>query len=243
MATDEQTDLARMKAVLVVTSATIFAVAPFLTPPFTGYAPEQLPIPQIDPPIQPAGYAFSIWGVIYAWLLASSVYGLVRRSDDGAWDKTRWPLIVSLVIGATWLTVAGISPVWATILIWAMLLTALLALLRAPRADRWWLQAPLALYTGWLTAASFVSLGSVAAGYGIWTGSVGWAYLGLIGALVLAWSILRNLPHVPEYAVAVIWALVGVVVANGTGQLGVSVVALGGAFALAAVAWTGLRRA
>ncbi len=243
MATDETTDLARMKAALTLTAATIFAVAPFVTPPFTGYGPEQLPIPQIDPPIQSAGYAFAIWGVIYAWLLASAGYGLVRRSDDPGWDATRWPLMISLVIGATWLSVAGISPVWATVLIWVMLLGALAALIRAPQTDRWWLQAPLALYAGWLTAASFVSLGVVAAGYGVWAGGVGWAYLGLCGALILAGSVLRRRPEAPEYAVTVIWALVGVIAANGMAQPGVSLLAALGALGLAGFAYRGWRQA
>ena len=59
-------------AVLTFILALAFALAPALTNPFTGFTADQLPVPQIDPPIQPAGYAFAIWGLIYLWLIASA---------------------------------------------------------------------------------------------------------------------------------------------------------------------------
>jgi len=56
--------MTRMKAILLFTAAIAFAISPFLVDGFNGFAPDQFPIPQIDPPAQPAGYAFSIWGLI-----------------------------------------------------------------------------------------------------------------------------------------------------------------------------------
>ena len=102
-------DTERMKAILVLTAAMAFAVAPFFVP-FDGFDPGAYPVPQEDPPVQPAGYAFSIWGPIYIWLLVSAGYGLFRRAADPVWDRTRWPLFISLVIGAAWLPVAQNEP-------------------------------------------------------------------------------------------------------------------------------------
>ncbi len=77
------------------------------------------------------------------------------------------PLIVSLAIGAIWLAVAVRDPVWASVLIALMLGGALAALFRAPaRPDRWLLLAPLAIYAGWLTAATGVSIGILLTGFG-----------------------------------------------------------------------------
>ena len=59
-------------ALLTLALTASFAVAPAITEPFTGFRPDQLPIPQTDPPIQPAGWAFSIWGLIYGWLIVSA---------------------------------------------------------------------------------------------------------------------------------------------------------------------------
>lgn len=210
---------------LIVTAT--FVVSPALTSPFSGFRADQLPIAQLDPPIQPAGYAFAIWGLIYGWLIVSAVFGVWKRSDILAWDRARLPLIVSLGVGTPWLAVANASAIWATVLIFVMALGAILALMRAPQHDAWWFKVPVGIYAGWLTAASFVSLGSTAAGYGIVTGQLGWAYIGIIGALALTtWVILHT--KAPSYGLTVIWALVGIIVSNQTEVLSVSALAMAG---------------
>lgn len=234
------TDTMRMKAILVLAGAVAFASAPFWTSGFGGFDPNRYPIPQIDPPVQPAGYAFSIWGVIYLWLIAHAGYGLVKRSDDSGWDGTRWPLLVSLAVGTPWISVAQISPVWATAMIWVMLAGALLALLAVPPGrDRWWIAGPLGLFAGWLTAASFVSLGLLGAGYGVVLGEAGWAWVALAGALATALGILSRVPHAPEYGLGVAWALVAVAVSNFEESTVLALVALAAA---AVILWTAAGR-
>ncbi|MEM9393663.1 MAG: hypothetical protein AAGA38_07380 [Pseudomonadota bacterium] len=196
---------------LVLTIA--FFVAPLVTEPFSGFRDDQLPVPQADPPLQPAAYAFAIWGVIYLWLLASALFGAWRRADDTDWDFVRRPLCVSLVAGVPWLTVATQNALGALALIWVMAIPAIVATLRTPESDRWWLAAPVALYAGWLTAASCVATATVAAGYGVGPGAIGWAWFCLAIALVIALLVQRQTAPL-FYGVAVAWALVGVVVKN-----------------------------
>lgn len=227
-------------AVLTFILALAFALAPALTNPFTGFTADQLPVPQIDPPIQPAGYAFAIWGLIYLWLIASAGYGLWHRREADDWHRARLPLITSLGVGVPWLAIANASAIWATITIFAMAGFAIWALLSAPARDRWWFQAPTGLYAGWLTAASFVSLGSTMAGYGIIADSLGWAYLGIAGALTLAVLVLRR-SGAPGYGAAVIWALVGIIAANGLAYPGVSALAALGVVVLGWMVWRATR--
>lgn len=210
---DDPKDTARLKAVLVAVASIAFVVTPFLADPFTGFDPALFPDPVDDPPLQPAGWAFSIWGVIYLWLLASAGYGLFKRDVDPGWDRLRWPLFVSIAIGASWISVALIAPVMATVLIWVMLGGALLALGRAPSYDQPWLALPLGLYAGWLTAASSVSVGLVLGGYD-WLPEVTAAVVALALALVIAAAVLTLRPGALTYAAGVIWALIGVVVQN-----------------------------
>ncbi|MGR3703513.1 MAG: TspO/MBR family protein [Paracoccaceae bacterium] len=203
----------RKTSLLVLLAALAFALSPLVSSGFNGFAPDQFPVPQDNPPVQPAGYAFAIWGVIYLWLIAGAIYGVWDRATDPDWEPMRPALIVSLVIGAGWIPVAQLSPLWATVLIWAMLMTAVLALLRAGQADHLWLRAPIALYAGWLTAASSVALGLILAGYGYVDAQVA-AYGGITLALVIALLVQALRPDAPAYSAAVIWALVGVLVAN-----------------------------
>lgn len=221
-------------AVVVLLAALAFVASPFLVPGFGGFEPNQFPVPQDDPPVQPSGYAFAIWGVIYAWLLAGALFGLFLRADAVDWQPMRGPLALSMGLGAAWLPVALISPLGATVLIWAMLVAALMALRAAPVLDRWWGRAPVALYAGWLTAASSVSIGLVLAGYGL-SGQVPAAVIALLIALGIGLFVLRRVPDIAEYAVALVWALVAVVVANLTQSLTVLVLA-GAAAAIIAIA-------
>lgn len=213
-----------IRAILTLLFTVTFVVSPYFTSPFSGFRADQLPVPQIDPPIQPAGYAFAIWGLIYGWLLVSAVYGIWKRPRNNAWNRVRTPLIISLVLGTPWLAVANTSAIWATLLIFAMAAAAIAALLAAPKADRYWLRAPVAVYAGWLTAAAFVSLGSTAAGYGVLLGALGWAYVGIIAALGVA-AFVQISSRAPAYGPTVIWALFGIIMANGMGQLSVSLLA------------------
>ena len=220
--------------------AITFGVSPFFSSDFGGFNAEQFPVPQNDPPVQPAGYAFSIWGPIYLWLIAGLGFGLWKRRDDVDWHAMRMPLVISLAVGTIWLQVAIASPIWATVLIWVMLVTAVRALFRAPAGDAWFAALPVGLYAGWLSAASCVSLGLLAAGYGWVNEEV--AGLGAIFiALVLASAIQNQLGHSPSYGIAVIWALVAVVVQNLGGNVTVAAMAGGGAGAMLIPTWRAWR--
>jgi hypothetical protein len=224
--------MSQLKAWLTLLVTVTFVASPAFTAPFSGFTRDQLPIPQVDPPVQPAGYAFSIWGLIYGWLLVSAVYGVYVRRADAVWDRVRVPLVVSLAAGTPWLAVANRSPIWATVLIVVMAASAIVALQRAPDDDARWLRTPVAIYAGWLTAATFVSLGSTAAGYGVLTNGLGWAFLGILLALLVAVLVQRSVPRALAYGGTVIWALVGIMVANGSKPLGVTILAGAGVFVL-----------
>ncbi|SLN59029.1 tryptophan-rich sensory protein [Pseudooctadecabacter jejudonensis] len=220
-----------IRACLTLLFTVTFVVSPLVTSPFSGFEADQLPIPQINPPIQPAGYAFSIWGLIYGWLTVSALFGVLKRAQDPAWDVMRTPLILSLALGTPWLWVANQSAIWATVLIIAMAVPAVVAMLRAPAHDAGWARWPVSIYAGWLTAASCVSIGSTMAGYGILFDQNGWAYAGIALALALTLPVQYTRADAPGYGLTVIWASVGIIVANGT-----SLVSLEAALGIALIA-------
>lgn len=200
------------KAIAVFILALAFAAAPLLTPDFGGFDPALYPNPQVDPPVQPAGYAFAIWAPIYIWLVIHAGFGLFLRIKDGDWKPMRGPLAASLLVGVPWLSVARVSPVWASIMIWIMLVCAVAALLRSGPRDHWFLRAPVGLYAGWLTAASFVSLGLLAAGWGLVGQSVA-ARAAVAGIVLFTFPVQRR-TTARTYGLAVIWALVALAVQN-----------------------------
>ena len=218
-------------AILCFVLSLTFAASPLLVPDFGGFDADQFPIPQEDPPVQPAGYAFAIWGVIYGWLILGLGWGLLKKPRGQQWHDMRKPLAVSLALGTAWLAVAVASPVWASVLIWMMLLTALGALFLAPVEDKAWAAWPVGLYAGWLSAASCVSLGLLAAGYGLLDETT--AALAFVGlAIVIGGFVQGALGRTPTYGIAVIWALVAVVVQNIDTTPMVAYLAGGGALVL-----------
>ena len=210
---DMKTNMPLAPALLMIATLA-FAIAPAVTPPFTGYLPGQMPFDVGRPTIQPAGYAFSIWGVIYLWLFAHAVFGLLRRRDDALWQRTRWPLIGAVALGSVWLAIATYWPVLATISIAVMAALAVAAFVRAePQHDRWLLIAPLSIFAGWLTAATLVSLGVVLAGYGV-LGNNASALAMLTLAVGVGLFLQTRQPTMPIYGATLVWALIAVVVVN-----------------------------
>jgi hypothetical protein len=202
-----------MRTYLTLLATAAFVLAPTVTPPFSGYDPGIFPVQIARPSIQPAGYAFGIWGVIYGWLALSALFGLWRR-DNAMWNRTRLPLLGALVLGTAWLAIANGFPITATVAIIAMAAFSLTAfLIASPTEDRWGLQAPLSMFAGWLTAASMVSLGVVLAGYG-WLSDTATALVMLTVVVLVALTVQSRRPTMPLYGAAVIWASVGVAVVN-----------------------------
>jgi hypothetical protein len=204
----------KIRALILLIVTLAFGAAPFVTEPFRGYDPAMFPVLISRPSIQPAGYAFAIWSVIYLWLVTHAVFGLWKRATNPAWDRTRLPLSLAIGIGAVWLGIANGYPILATVTICIMMASAVLAFLWADvDVDRWLLAAPTAIFAGWLSAAAAVSLGVVLAGYG-WLSDTVSAVTMLGVVLAIAVNVQMRRPQMPVYGLTVIWALAGVVVVN-----------------------------
>jgi hypothetical protein len=203
----------RIPAILVLVATVAFAASPLLTIGFSGFTPDQFPVPQDNPPVQPAGYAFSIWGVIYLWLIVGASFGVWRAAQDPNWQAMRFPLIISLGIGSFWIAAANASPILATVMIVLMAAFAITAMLRAGEAQPWLQVRPVALYAGWLTAATGVGVGVTLGGYAVLSAQAA-AILCLVVVLVVALFVQSARPREWGYPAAIVWALIGVIVAN-----------------------------
>ncbi|MDO5620384.1 MAG: hypothetical protein Q4G24_02825 [Paracoccus sp. (in: a-proteobacteria)] len=203
----------RFSALLVLILTVCFALSPLASDGFNGFTRDQFPVVQAFWPVQPAGWAFSIWGLIYLWLIAGAGFGLWQRAQAPDWQAMRPALIVSLLIGTFWIAAANYSPLLATAMILVMWAAAVAAWLRAGHQDALWQLRPLGLYAGWLTAASGVAAGAVLSGYGILSAqAAALVCLSLVGLAGL--MLQQRRPQEWAYPAAIIWALIGVIAAN-----------------------------
>jgi hypothetical protein len=215
------------------------------------------PLAAVPNPATPAGYAFAIWGVIYLGALAFAVYqALPSNANDPLLERIGWLTAAGYALCIAWLLAARFGPVWATVpIILGMLccLGAAFAIVMQRREALGVLQhavvaAPLALYVGWLSAASFVNAADVLPGYGFARFGMSAQSFGVlvIGcAALLACAVTLRTAAYPAYVVAVLWALTAIVARNGLPAPGnpVSIAATVAALILLGLAcglwWTG----
>lgn len=218
----------RVRAVITLVLAVTQIIAPaFLFPRGSQVDVSGAPV---DPtPIVPAGYAFSIWGVIYLGALASAIVGVVPRyTSDPVLRRIGWLTAITYAGSTVWLLFARFGPNWLTLpVIVVMLAAAGGALSLAARSPvpvrpllRWLVVVPLGLYAGWLSVAAFANLSEVLAGLRAeWftRALVPWTLVLLtLATLVAAQLIVRSRGSI-AYTAAVVWGLVAIGVARGEG--------------------------
>lgn len=182
-------------------------------------------------PIVPAGYAFSIWGVIFALLgVYAVVQALPGQSTNYLFRTIGWWTAGAMIGNSLWTVLFGNRMfALAQVVIFLIALCAILALVTwtdvlavrpANAIERWVVGLALGLLAGWVTAASFVGLAATLIANG-WandgTGAVvGGSGLLLFAGGIAAWALARSSagPAIGwlAYGAAVIWALVAVVV-------------------------------
>lgn len=122
---------------------------------------------QFDVLITPAGYAFSIWGLIYFLLIGFIVYQWVqffKHKKEDSLEKTSVWLALSNMLNALWIVVWTDEQLLLSVFIIFLLLLSLLKLGnnlnlgKEPQMPRIFVQWPLGVYIGWIIVASVVNL-------------------------------------------------------------------------------------
>ena len=111
--------------------------------------------------VTPAGYAFTIWSLIYFGLLAFSVYQLLP-ANVARFRAFRSPYIFTCALNCGWLyfwASEQIAICFAIIAALCLTLYVINYLIRDPQslADAWMVKAPFGIYFGWVTAATTVN--------------------------------------------------------------------------------------
>jgi translocator protein len=171
--------------------------------------------------ITPAGYVFSIWGIIYILLGAFVVYqALPRERGSDYHRKISWLFVLSSLINIAWIFVWQFeSLILSVVLIFALLLSLIAIYLRlnigrskVRTSEKLAVHLPFSVYLGWITIASIADVAITLTAYN-WNGfgisPETWAIIVVAVALVITMLMLGIRKDV-AYALVVIWALVGI---------------------------------
>lgn len=170
--------------------------------------------------LTPAGYAFSIWTLIYLLLIVFAVYqarDLRDPRDDNDLPQLLGPLfIVASICNGLWtyvfvkewigLSVAVLLTLTATL--YAALWRLGVGTTRPSPKDFLMVWLPLMLYTGWVTAASIVNIATYLDSKDVTVSPL--ASIVVIAALTVALLVLLFKRNLRELLISCAWALVAV---------------------------------
>jgi hypothetical protein len=171
----------------------------------------------------PAGYVFSIWGLIYVGLLAYSIYqALPSQRENPRLRRTGWLYILSCAANVAWLFLWHYEVFAFSLLAMGLLLLSLIAIYllldtgrsRVPAAETWLVRVPFSIYLGWITVATIANVTSLLdylnwGGWGI--SPEAWTIIMLLAGAIIASAVSITRGDV-AYIAVIIWAFIGIAV-------------------------------
>lgn len=180
----------------------------------------------------PAGYAFSIWGIIYIGLIGFIVYQskvFVKTESEKVYEEEEivyeigWLFAFSCLINCIWILtwlydLIGISVVVMIVLLFTLFRIIVKTGMELQSASFkkialvWW---PFSIYTGWVTVALLANIAAYLTklGWAGFTTQIHWTlifiFIAAVINLYMTWF--RNMR---EYAIAGAWGILAIGVAN-----------------------------
>jgi hypothetical protein len=169
----------------------------------------------------PAGYVFSIWGVIYLGLIAFAIFqALPSQRENPRMQATGWWISLGGLTNSIWIFFWHYEQFPLTLIVMLVLLgTLIITYLRlgigrttVPAVEKWAARLPFSIYLGWITVATVANVTSLLDylkwdGFGIapeiWMGIV------LIAVLVIT-ALINFTRRDIAYTAVILWALFGI---------------------------------
>jgi len=179
--------------------------------------------------ITPAGYVFSIWGVIYVLLGVFVVFQALPSEKGREFrEKVGWLFILSSILNIVWLFLWQFEYLsFSVVIMFLLLATLILIYLRlgigkskVQLREKIAFHSPFSVYLGWITIASIANVAATLVsinwdGFGISPET--WAIIIAITALLIAILVVLTRKDF-AYGLVVIWALLGIAVKQSTNQ-------------------------
>lgn len=196
--------------------------------------------------ITPAGYVFSIWGIIYVLLAVFVIYQALPSQEEKEFRrKIGWLFVLSCVFNIVWLFLWQYELLAVSVLVMFLLLVSLILIyLRldigkaiVPMRERLAVHLPFSVYLGWITIATIANVSAALVSSG-WDGAgisqETWAIVIVIVASIITILVIVARRDI-AYGLVVIWALVGIAAKQSETQVVVTTAEICAVFALIAL--------
>jgi hypothetical protein len=169
----------------------------------------------------PAGYVFSIWGLIYLTLLVFICWqALPAQRVSQKLANLRVPFQISCVCNAAWIFAWHFDQLLLSLVIMLALLWSLLSIYRLlhlnqyspPGMERWCLQLPFSLYVAWISVALIANASAIQIHYGwdeVFVSATTWTLIKLAVAGAIAVSVLYTFRD-RVWMLVIVWASLGI---------------------------------
>lgn len=169
----------------------------------------------------PAGYVFSIWGLIYIGLIAYAVYqALPSQRENPRLRATGWWIALGGLANSTWIFLWHYNQFPLTLVAMLVLLaTLIVTYLRLgigrttiTSGEKWTVHLPFSIYLGWITVATVANISDVL-DFLKWNrfGIAPEIWMSIVLAAVLVIAVIMNFTRRDiAYAAVLLWALAGI---------------------------------
>jgi hypothetical protein len=183
----------------------------------------------------PAGYVFSIWGVIYLGLLAFGIYQLLpSQQNNTRLEKLGYWFFMSNVFNSAWIFAWHYNQFPLSLVIMLGLLVSLLVIYlrlqvgirQVSTREKWLVNIPFSIYLGWISVATIANFSVVLYNAG-WDGfgfPAAWTILVLAVGVALATAMVFLRKEV-AYPAVLVWAFAGIWQKQSTANASVAMVA------------------
>ena len=213
-------DLLRQITVILSVAATIVINILANTLPLNGLNTGEIS-DQFQVFFVPAGYVFSIWGLIYIGLIAYSVFqALPSQRENPRLRSTGYLVAFSGLANIAWIFLWHYEQFPLTLVAMFTLLVTLIAIYlrlgtgitQVSTVEKWTVQIPFSIYLGWITVATAANITDVLYflnwdGFGI---SPEVWFLVVLAAVIVISGLASLTRRDTAYNLVILWALVGI---------------------------------
>lgn len=176
-----------------------------------------------QPSIVPAGYAFSIWGIIYLGLLVFPIYQWFTHKEGHAlWKSVHYWFCANVIANGLWLVGASLDWLVITTAIILFMLISLIKIndllikIKAEGGDvnYGFERFVFSVYFAWITLASALNITAALVFYqwdGFGIDDTTWSVIILVVAALIAAVVFNKYKELP-YAGVVVWAFAALIV-------------------------------